>query len=59
MDAVVDDVLEEVAADDALAHESAVAVGKHGQHRVDVALADERFERSAIEPAGHGADSSA
>lgn len=42
------------AAHDALAHEPPVVVGDDREHRVDLALADERFERLAVEPARHG-----
>src|SRR5262249_8826238 len=56
--ALVDDVIEEVAADDALAHEAPERVGKHGQDGVDVALLDELRESLAIEPPRHDADSS-
>ena len=38
------DVVEEVAADDALAHQAAEAVGEHREHGVHVALLDQRLE---------------
>src|SRR5262245_946849 len=56
--AVVHDVIEEIAADNALAHEPAERVGEHRQHRVDFALLDELLELLLADPAGHGADSS-
>src|SRR5580765_890723 len=56
--AVVDDVIEEVPADDALAHEAAERIGEHGEDGVDVALLDELRESLAIEPSRHHADSS-
>ena len=44
---------------EALAHESGIPVGKDREDRIDLAFADQRFERTAIESAGHEADSSA
>src|SRR5207244_6267091 len=57
--AVVDDGVEEVATDHALAHETGKPVGKDGEDRVDLALADELGEGRKVEPARHDADSSA
>src|SRR5262249_25820603 len=58
MDAITRHVLEEVAGHDALAHETAIAVGENREHGVDLAPADQRLEGTKIETAGHGADSS-
>jgi hypothetical protein len=41
VDPVVEDVLEEVARDQPLAHQPSVAVGEHGQHGVDGAFPDQ------------------
>src|SRR5215468_5100894 len=51
--AVVEDMIEEVAADHALAHEAAYAVGEHGEDGVDLARADERLERFGLCLVGH------
>src|SRR5439155_5697004 len=57
--AFVGDVIEEVAPDDALAHQAAERVGKDGEDRVDLALSDQLFELLERETARHDADSSA
>ena len=48
------DVLEEVASDDALAHQTALDVGEDRQHRVDLVPTDEGFQVLEVEIAGHG-----
>ena len=50
VDAVVQHVVEEVAADDALAHQPAEPVREDGEHGVDVALLDQRLEGLAVCP---------
>src|SRR2546425_2549404 len=57
--ALVGDVVEEVAPDDALAHEAAERVGKDGEDRVDLALPNQLLELLERETARHDADSSA
>src|SRR4029453_3841817 len=59
VDTVLDGMLEKVASGEALAHESGIPVGKDREDRIDLAFADQRFERTAIQSAGHEADSSA
>jgi len=51
VDAVFEHVIEEIAADHPLAHEPPHSVGKHGEHGIDLARADERFERLGDQPA--------
>ena len=53
MHAVAEHVVEEVAADDALAHEPAHPVGKHREHGVHGALTDERLEALRVRRVGH------
>ena len=50
MDAIVHDVVEEIAADDALAHQAAEAVGEHREHGVHQALLDQRLEAFRVCP---------
>ena len=59
MRALVGDVVEEVAPDDALAHQAAERIGKDGEHRVDLVAADELLELLPRETTRHDADSSA
>ena len=54
MHPVARDVLEEVAPDDALAHQAALDVGEDRQHRVDLVPPDEGFQILEVEIAGHG-----
>jgi hypothetical protein len=57
VDAIAQDVVEEVAADDALAHEAAEPVGKHRQHGVHGALPDERLEGFGVRLVRHSSSS--